>query len=81
MESRPGWKTTEFWVTLATTAVALLAVLFGLGQQQSAELSNAVQGAVAAVAGLVAQAVVAYRYIMAREIVKLASQPEPEKTE
>lgn len=46
---KPGFKTTEFWVTLATNLIGLL-VLFGVvGPEQQEELVQAAGGLVSAI--------------------------------
>jgi len=77
---KAGWKTSEFWMAAAASAIALVAVLLGLSQQDTEGLTKAVDGGIAAVVALVTQATIVYRYVMSRELLKLANAPDPEPT-
>jgi len=37
---KPGWKTTEFWVTMATSVLGLLALTGTLTPEKSSELTK-----------------------------------------
>ena len=63
---KPGWQTTEFWITLATQVVAVL-VLTGVIKPENQELALSIGTQI--VTGLLA-AVLAITYIVARFKVK-----------
>lgn len=67
---KPGYLTTEFWLSVGTTAIGFLAVIFGWNVAQSTEMVTAWHGAVVAVAGLLANAAVLWKYIDVRETLK-----------
>lgn len=47
---KPGWKTTEFWVTIATSVGAVAAAADGVLPEKYAALAVAVSGAAYAIA-------------------------------
>jgi tryptophan synthase alpha subunit len=70
MEIKPGYKTTEFWISIAN---ALLMALVGFGvlsQEQSESLGAAVAQAIVAGFALVAAIVPVIEYIRSRTQVK-----------
>jgi hypothetical protein len=69
----PGYKTTEFWLTLATTAVGLVAVVLGLTPAQSADLMTHVTSAVVALGTIAGAAAAVWKYIHDRTEIKLAA--------
>lgn len=71
---KPGYKTTEFWVTLITNVITAL-VLTGLLTQTEAEVLN--QATAAMVVGLIAlitNGLIVFTYIRSRTDVKLQEQ-------
>lgn len=67
METKPGYKTTEFWLTLVTTVASLAVALGYVTPDQSAQAQTAIGqivGGVVALVGLV-------RYIAGRETAKV----------
>jgi hypothetical protein len=70
MNAKPGWRTSEFWTTLISQALALL-TLTGLVTSRDADtLQGALGQCVAAVFLLLANGWVVVRYIQARVAVK-----------
>jgi len=72
----PGYKTTEFWLTLGVTATTLAGTLMGLNQAQQADMVTATQALVAGIAGSISSAAVVWRYIASRQVIKTAEQPK-----
>lgn len=72
---KPGYTTSEFWLTLATAAVGLAAILWGLSPAEQADIVRHVEGAIVAVGGLVANAWSVWKYVEARTALKLMSSP------
>ncbi len=69
---KPGWKTSEFWVSVFT-ALGSLAVAFGLlSQGEAGDLSTAVGQLVSAVIVLVGAVAPIIAYIKSRAEVKAA---------
>jgi hypothetical protein len=64
---KPGYTTTEFWVTLLTVAASAAGVL-----DPNLHLSGYVQGASVAVSGLATIVYAAVRYGVKREVISLA---------
>ena len=70
---KPGWKTSEFYVTIIT-ALSSIAVAFGvLSQAEATELAAAVGQVVAAVIGLVGAVLPVVAYVKGRSAVKEAT--------
>ena len=70
---KPGYKTTEFWVTTVVNIVAAIVALLGVRGMMTAEEGNAyvaVAGAVATAVAPLAAAFVSGRYINSRAQVK-----------
>lgn len=68
---KPGWKTTEFWVTTGTSvATVTVLVLSLLGGGDASGLHDAIVKAFAAIGSLVMSAVVIWKYIASRTQVK-----------
>ncbi len=73
---KPGWQTTEFWLTLVPQALAL-AVLVGLVAPADREtLQGAVINAVTAVGALATSATAIWKYIQARTELKTVASEE-----
>ena len=75
MQTKPGMKTTEFWVTVIVNLIAaVLTVLVGsaLVNQEQADAVNSLALAIAGIVPIFAGAFVAGRYINGRAAVKSA---------
>lgn len=73
--AKPGWTTSEFWVTVSTAALTFISFLVSVGLINSADqedVSKSVSGAIGALGSLVANAFVIWRYIQSRVAVKVA---------
>lgn len=70
MEIKPGYKTTEFWVTVTAKAIALLAALGVFTPEQA----SAVTQAITQLAGVVGVVAAAFGYSLARGSAKKGSQ-------
>ena len=69
---KEGYKTTEFWMTLAANAVAIL-VLFGVfTPEESGQVQDGLSNAIEAVAALVVSLGTVWKYIESRTAVKTA---------
>lgn len=74
MEIKPGYKTTEFWVSVAN-AILMIGVGFGvITNEQQQSLSDAVAQAIIAGFALVAAIVPIIEYIRSRAAVKAAAK-------
>ena len=71
----PGWKTTEFWMTLSTQAISLLMLLGVISQADQTKIASMAFGTVQSVAAVIANVVVVRQYIADR--VKLKSGKDP----
>ncbi len=69
---RPGWKTSEFWIALASQLLALLVVLGWINPADKQTLEQNVAAAITAVFTLTGSVVVVLRYIDARSSLKHA---------
>lgn len=67
---KPGWLTTEFWMTIVVTIVGLLAALGIVGPADRPGVEGALQQMVQAIAGFIAAAVALWRYVKGRVDVK-----------
>lgn len=68
---KPGWKTTEFWMTLLTQLVGLLVILGVISTQDRASIEGALSSAITAVVTLIAQVSVLWKYIQDRTQLKM----------
>lgn len=66
MELKPGWQTTEFWVTLVVQLVGLFAALGYVTPDQSSALSQAA----VQIGGAVSMVAAAFGYSLSRGIAK-----------
>lgn len=73
---KPGWQTTEFWVTCVTQVLAIIVGAGVVPQGDQPSLSAALQGVVNGVAAVLASAAVVVTYIMSRTRIK-ATAPTP----
>ncbi len=69
---KPGYRTTEFWITLATQVLTLLAVTGWISGADRDNLTSAVTQAITAVFSLLTSAGVVKQYIQSRAHVKTA---------
>lgn len=67
---KSGIYTTEFWLSLATTGVALLAVVLGMSPSDKEALDVAVSKAIVGASSVVAAGAVAWHYISQRTWLK-----------
>lgn len=67
---KSGWQSTEFWITLATQILPLLAMLGVIQPGDRATVEGAVVNAITAVGSFVAAAAVLWRYIASRTELK-----------
>ncbi len=67
---KPGWKTTEFWMALATALISVLVVLGLVSPTDSDAASGAISNAITSIFALVANATVIYKYIHSRTELK-----------
>jgi hypothetical protein len=73
---KPGWQTTEFWTTVFTQVLSLAVLLGFVTAGDSSLLEDAVSKAITAVATLVTNGLVIWRYIESRVRLKTrAAQP------
>lgn len=73
----PGWKTTEFYVTIFASLVTVLVLVFGLPKVEGDNLVKAVTEAIPLVVAVVAQALVVLGYITGRNLQKAFNKPAP----
>ena len=73
-ELKPGYKTTEFWLTVAVQILPMLVIFNVLSQPEADTLSQSIQQAVQAVAALATALAPIWRYIESRKAVKLGSK-------
>jgi hypothetical protein len=74
--AKPGWLSSEFWVTVSTAALTFIAFMVSIGIVSSADSENlgkAVSGAVGAIGSLLANAFTIWKYIQSRTAVKVAA--------
>lgn len=67
---KPGWQTSEFWMTIAANVVAILAALGVIGPHDRPGVEGALQQAIIAIAGFAAAAATLWRYISGRVALK-----------
>jgi hypothetical protein len=73
---KPGWATTEFWVTVGVVTAHVLAfgaVVLHLSPGDAVNLSAAVSAMVAAVGVLAVNAFTVWKFIHSRQVVKVAA--------
>ena len=79
METKPGWKTTEFWITLVCQGTGL-ALLFGWIDPSQAEIikevGNMATSNIFEIIGGIMQVGSAFGYGIARGIAKQGIKPE-----
>lgn len=74
MTEKPGWKTTEFWLSLIAQAAPVLVILGVLDASEADALNTALADAVKATFALLASVGVIWKYIESRTRVKEASK-------
>ncbi len=67
---KPGWKTTEFWLTLGISMIAILVALGVVTPAERESVNGWWTNTVSTIALLVAQATTAWRYIQSRQALK-----------
>lgn len=67
---KPGYLTTEFWVTVVTQIVTVLVLTGAVKAADAADLKDATSKAVVSAAALIASAATVWRYIASRTSVK-----------
>lgn len=67
---KPGFQTSEFWLTVGLQLVAFLVLLGWIAPQDRTTVEGAVSAAVQSVGALLASGGVLWRYIAAREYLK-----------
>lgn len=70
---KPGWKTTEFWLTLGTFIVTGFVLTGMLAPEREQTLINVISHSVESIAMVGAQAVMLCRYMNSRKDVKKAA--------
>jgi len=68
MEIKEGWKTTEFWITIATSTISLLVIVGVLTTEQAALWHEAVLLIIAAIAATITPR----EYVIGRSALKKA---------
>jgi len=71
---KPGYKTTEFWLTVAVQILPMLVIFNVLSQPEADTLSQSIQQAVQAIAALITALAPIWRYIESRKAVKLGGK-------
>jgi hypothetical protein len=71
---KPGYQTSEFWLTLLSQALALLVLTGGVSAGDKDKLETALANAVTAVCTLVASASVVWQYVQSRTSLKRQQQ-------
>lgn len=69
---KPGWTTTEFWMTTFASIIGLLVAVGVIGQDDVQNVNDALANAVKSVGGFVAAAGILWKYIQSRATVKAA---------
>jgi hypothetical protein len=72
---KPGYQTTEFWVTLFGQAIALLTTIGVFNSQDAATLGDGITKIVTAVFTLGTSALVALHYVKSRWALKAKGTP------
>lgn len=67
---KPGWKTTEFWITLLGQVLALLVALGVVQTSDAGLLGNALSNSITAIATLLANALIVVNYVRGRAHLK-----------
>jgi len=67
---KPGWQSTEFWITALGQLLVLLALSGAINSADSDKLETAVSNLVTAVVAIVSNALIVIRYIRSRSDLK-----------
>lgn len=67
---KPGWKTTEFWMTVVITIVAMLAALGIVGPADRPGLEGALQQMIQSAAAFITASAALWKYITGRVEIK-----------
>lgn len=68
---KPGYQTTEFWVTILTQIIAILVLTGKISASDAGMLKDSLAQIVEHGAALIASAAVVYKYIQSRTDVKM----------
>lgn len=71
---KSGFVSSEFWLTLATQAVALLVLLKVIAFSDQATVEAALKDGIVAIGALVAQAITLWKYIQSRTEQKVVAE-------
>ena len=67
IDDKPGWKTSEFWTTIGTTLINVLAMTGMFTAKEAGELMQVIP----IISGSLGQAIITMSYVFARSKVKL----------
>ena len=67
---KPGWQTTEFWMSIVFALIGLLASIGVIGPADRPGIEGAAQTIIQNVAGLVSAILIIWRYISSRQQLK-----------
>lgn len=73
---KPGWKTSEFWLTITQQALALAVTVGAVGGIEAQTLQGTFAVAIPAAVGLVTSALTVIHYARGRVQQKLAGAPQ-----
>lgn len=74
---KAGYKTTEFWATIAMLVISGLVAIGVVGQGEQVEATNAMTQAIVAAVALISAATVLWQYIGQRSQIKTLASLEP----
>jgi hypothetical protein len=66
IETKPGWKTTEFWLALVSQVITILVLLKVIAISDAAGLETAIKESVVAVMTVIGSAMALWKYIQSR---------------
>lgn len=69
-DTKPGWQTSEFWVTIAMQVLSVLVLTGAIAVGDRTTLEGAVTNGIQAAVALIASAATIWRYVASREAVK-----------
>lgn len=70
LDPKPGWKTTEFWISVAAQILAVVVLLGLMSQSDSETVGQAISQSIEAVGVIVANAAIILGYIKSRTTAK-----------
>ena len=71
---KPGWKTTEWFITVFSSVIAFLVILGYVKKEDADTLNNSIGNIVVAVSALITQGLIIWRYIQSRTELKKLQQ-------